>query len=122
MIFDRTAALIDTELGKTSGGEWYSRVGVNCMCVHVMCACACICARVCVLCVHVYEQYSKCFGHTLKLLDSSMISFYTFVQTYVKLQLSLAVLAQNRSATAVERRAVETELSLQETSSRKACP
>ena len=86
-----------------------------------MCACACVCARV-FMCVHVYEQYPICFGHTLKLLDSSMISFYTFVQTYVKLQLSLAILAQRRSATAVERRAVETELSLQETSSRKACP
>ena len=49
------------------------------------------CVRVCG-CVHVYEQYSKCSGHTLKLLDSSMISFYTFVQTYVKLQLSLAIL------------------------------
>ena len=43
-------------------------------------------------CVHVYEQYLKCSGHTLTLLDSSMISFYTFVQTYVKLQLSLAIL------------------------------
>ena len=92
MIFDRTVALIETELGKTSVGEWYSRVGVNGMCVHVcVCACACVCARVC-MCVHVYEQYPICFGHTLKLLDSSMISFYTFVQTYEKLQLSLAIL------------------------------
>ena len=90
-----------------------------------MCGCVCVWVRACVracVCVHVYEQYPICFGHALKLLDSSMISFYTFVQTYVKLQLSLAILAQRRSATAVERRAVETELSLQETSSRKACP
>ena len=92
MIFDRTAALIENELGKTSVGEWYSRVGVNGMCVHV---CVCVhvraCVRVCV-CLHVYEQYPICCGYTLKLLDSSIISFYTFVQTYVKLQLSLVIL------------------------------
>ena len=65
------------------------------------------CMRVCG-CVHVYEQYLKCSGHTLKLLDSSMISFYTFVQTYVKLQLSLAILVQRRFATAVERLLLDT--------------